>query len=477
MANPLHIQWLNEGIEAWNKRRETENFRPDFSGYDFGGRTLFETNRGRERNEWERVPLRGIHLTDANLAHADLRVADLSEASLYRTDLTRASLSQAILVGTDLRFANLTGANFVNADLACAKFGGYGSKLTNANLQASIIGADFREADLTDVEWLPGELWKAKLFWPHSAPWQYSGNLAPIETVSHLLQTIKEINQFYKARTEEHGISADGRDRYEEVLLYFRGESKVGWELRPSVMRDSLALHESRMLLDLISRRPEEFNGVSSALGRWVVAQHYGLRTRFLDVTRNPLVALFHACAEVESAEEDGRLHVFATPKSLVKPYDSDIISIFANFARLRRDDQLKILKQARQRDSEATRRLYQLIRSDKPYFDERIDPRDLYRVFVVEPQRSTERIRAQSGAFLVSAFHERFERDEILKWNEDTLVFAHCALTIPNGSKSEIVDELRLLNVSRETLFPGLDASAYAITEYHLQRPLDNQN
>ena len=104
MANPLHIQWLNEGIEAWNKRREIEYFRPDFSGYDFRGRTLFETNRGRERNEWERVPLRGRQVTDANLAHADLRVADLSEASRYRTELTRASVSQAILVGTDLRY-------------------------------------------------------------------------------------------------------------------------------------------------------------------------------------------------------------------------------------------------------------------------------------------------------------------------------------------------------------------------------------
>ena len=64
-------------------------------------------------------------------------------------------------------------------------------------------------------------------------------------------------------------------------------------------------------------------------------------------------------------------------------------------------------------------RLLYQLIRQEKPYFEERIDPRDLYQVFVVEPQQSSERLRAQAGAFLVSAFHERFERDEILKWNK----------------------------------------------------------
>ena len=111
-------------------------------------------------------------------------------------------------------------------------------------------------------------------------------------------------------------------------------------------------------------------------------------------------------------------------------------------------------------------RLLYQLIRTEKPNFDERIDPRDYYRVIVVEPQQSSERIRAQSGAFLMSAFHQRFERSEILKTNPDIPIYAHYELSIPKGRKSSIRDELRLLNVTREKLFPGLDASAEAITE-----------
>ena len=475
MANPQHVQWLKEGVAAWNKRRERETFNPDFVGHDFGGRTLFETNRTRERDQWERVPLRGINLRSANLTHADLCVVDLCNADFLHANLTGASLSQTILVNTDLRHANLTGANFVNADLTGAKFGGYGAKLTEANLQATVTDADFIEADLTDVGWLPGELWNAKLFWSHRSLWQYPHELSPIETVGHLLQAINDIKRFHDTQTEKGGKTPRGRKRYEEVLFYFRGESKCGWALRPSVMRDDLKVNESAMLRDITSRRPEEFSGISSALGRWVTAQHHGLRTRFLDVTRNPLVALFHACADSE--DEDGRLHVFATPKSLVKPYDSDIISVIANLARLHRNEQVPFLNKSRRRNSETTRRLYQLIRSDKPYFDERLDPRDLYRVFVVEPQRSTERIRAQSGAFLVSAFHERFERDEILKWNKDTPVYAHCTLTIPSGSKAGLSDELRPLNVSHETLFPGLDASARAVYEHYLQKVPDNQN
>ena len=393
MANAQHIKWLEAGVDAWNKRRENENFRPDFSGHNFGGRTLFETNRRREPKEWERILLRGINLTNAILSQSDLRVVDLSNADFYRADLKRASLSQAILVGSDFRFANLTGSNFVNADLTGAMFGGYGARLTDANLQANVTDADFREADLTDVELLPGDLWKSKLFWSHRSPWQYRGKLALIETVGHFLQTIREIKQFQQTRTEEQGKTAKGHNHYEEVFLYFRGESRCGRVLRPSVMRDGLELHEGTMLRDLITRRPEEFSGMSSALGRWVIAQHHGLRTRFLDITRNPLIALFYACAEDGVAYEDGRLKVFATPRSQVKPYDSDFIGIFGNFARLPRDYQLQILNSGRHRHSEATRRLYQLIRSDNPYFEERLDPRDFYRMFDVEPQRSSERI------------------------------------------------------------------------------------
>lgn len=110
--------------------------------------------------------------------------------------------------------------------------------------------------------------------------------------------------------------------------------------------------------------------------------------------------------------------------------------------------------------------RLYNFIWYEKPSFQEKIDPRDLFRVFVVEPQRSFERLRAQSGAFLISAFHERFERDEILKWNADIPVYDHYTLTVSGQSKKYIMDELRLLNITHESLFPGLDEAAKAVIQ-----------
>jgi hypothetical protein len=122
----------------------------------------------------------------------------------------------------------------------------------------------------------------------------------------------------------------------------------------------------------------------------------------------------------------------------------------------------------------EAIPRLHIMVQQEKPYFDERIDPRDLYRVFVVEPQQSSERIRAQSGAFLVSAFHERFEREKIANLVKGIPVYAHYKLAIPGGCKKGIIEALQMLNITRETMYPGLEASAKAVMDsYRQQRQL----
>ena len=255
--------------------------------------------------------------------------------------------------------------------------------------------------------------------------------------------------------------------------FYFRGESRADWQLRPSVMRDGYIRFEREMLTDLMARRPEEFAGVNTAMSQWVLGQHHGLKTRFLDVTRNPLVALFHA-TEFEPYDR-GRLHIFAAPRSIIRSFNSDTISLIANFAKLSKREQDMVLTKIPDETgfeySDAMRHLYHFIRQEKPYFEELINVEDLFRVLIVEPQQFSERIRVQSGAFLLSAFHERFERDEILAFNSQTPIYYHYKPTIFWNHKRSILRELRLLNISRETLYPGLDESARAITDSYRQR------
>ena len=488
MANPEHIKWLLEGVERWNARREQQDFDPDFAGANI----YEEFQRVGKLDDDGYIPLTGFNLRGANFREsclctpgqsvgADLRHANLWWANLQGAQLTNSKLDDAVLCGTRFDNANLHGAclrrtkmgstgfpetDLSQADLTDVQF--ENAYLRNANLScATLVGTDLTAATLTGADLGWSRPWEAKLYRESESTSGSSTNTDHARRISCVADLIKE------SRVSGKHLPDD--------VLYFRGEISNTWELRPAVMRKhepNLRSHESEMLLDLMSRRPADFNDTTSALSQWVLAQHHGLKTRLLDVTRNPLVALFSAC---ESGDKSGRVHVFSVPKELVKPFNSDSISIITNFSKLSRAEQNLLVgwsgDDIGKREPEpqfkyiyehAMRCLYHLIRQEKPFFEEQIDPRDFFRVLVVEPQQSFERVRAQSGAFLISAFHERLERSEILKWNSGIPIYDHSMLEVPNENKQYIRDELRLLNITRETLFPSIDEAAKAVTQRH---------
>ena len=511
MAEKLHIQWILEGVDSWNLRREQHPFTPDLAGADLHR----EFHQAGKLGDDGFVPLDGVNLQHANLRRTIFQAPSQEEVistAGFSASLRRADLKMADLYGAELTKARLDGADLSQANLAYATLDEcvlQGSNLTRAGLsRATLTHADLSDANLTGAVLEGASLWEAVLNgvnFARSQPWEAYFNSSPglesalhlpsggsdapmISTVEKLLAAVRELKSKYESELSKWP-AAEGVPALNWPRFYFRGHADSGWGLCPYAMRHERTRDsEGAMLNELVLRRPEDFRPNGSAFSWWVLAQHHGLPTRLLDLSRNPLVALFHACESAEHRERDGLLHVFAVTPNLVERFDGDRASIIANFARLDRSKQAAVLG-ARDEISlgshvasywPAMNELCQLISRENPRFGDYVDIRELLGVFVLEPQHSLERLRAQSGAFLASALHERFERAEILGKagrgpglgiGQGVPVHSHYEMLVPADAKRNLLIELEMLDITREKLFPGLDSAAEYVRRATIER------
>ena len=263
-------------------------------------------------------------------------------------------------------------------------------------------------------------------------------------------------------------LSLDQTDGYE---VFYRGHSnKKKYKLAPSLFRKdeegNYLYKENEHILyrELLVSNSADFKSDVYTLDSLVRMQHYSLPTRLLDITSNPLIALYFACKS--SIDQDGEVIVFSMKRKDIKYFDSDVASCIANLARLRQSEKESIIFEADDfNDQPPIKRLLHFIREEKPFFEPSIIPDDLRKIFCVKGKKSNDRISSQSGAFLLFGLDAVFDE-------EGTTEIKVSRITVSN--KKEILKELDLLNINESTVFPYIENSAkYVADKYKFNKPI----
>lgn len=282
-------------------------------------------------------------------------------------------------------------------------------------------------------------------------------NLIEIDSVSSFIKAIKELRE-----------SADGTS----TELYFRGQEVEFWDIEPSIFRNDMLSIEHKLMQIPLQKIPMEFKGFDSLFHVMTKYQHYGMCTRLLDLTTNPLVALYFACkihgqekyeTEDDPVEQEPYGVVYYTnnyyPSQSVDK-EIKIVTALASYDLSKENTIGTVLDKLRMDNliNEETKARW----LKKEYVGEFI--KIIQRNYMVVPTYTNERLQRQNGVFLLASMFSvnigANVKDGVITKSKNNLrdEFASKYFYIKGENKESILKELDLYNINEATLFPELE-------------------
>lgn len=277
-----------------------------------------------------------------------------------------------------------------------------------------------------------------------------------IKSVQEYLSLIETLNNNYTVNPSTVPYPVFGQQPQMPHFI-FRGHSNHNdYLLLPGVFRwrnitpshsvTEYSQMEHNILNDFISEACRFVKDIpEAAISSWLeIAQHYGVPTRLLDFTENPLVALYFAC--VGSPKADASVWIINVPTYNGKFYfESDNVQAYKSQSIVDQIVTQEIVLQDYQQHSGNN----QFIQWP----------------WIYKPHYHAERMNMQSSIFMIwgarrqplTAFFNSSEyMVETKPENPESGVI--CYIDIPADNKTALLGQLDLMGINDKFLYPGID-------------------
>ncbi|MEK4568722.1 FRG domain-containing protein [Bacillus sp. FSL K6-3458] len=252
--------------------------------------------------------------------------------------------------------------------------------------------------------------------------------------------------------------------KYSKEETYYRGQLSQYVSISSSISRDDgFMMNEAKIYLDSVKIMPNEFEHLNEPIDYLAKMQHYNIPTRLIDLTVDPLVALFFAVENVDDPN-DGLVYVFNT-KGLMK--DSKHVRLLSLLAKIVDYSHSNIQKEYEEHYGEKIT-VFEIIEySTKPAF-----------IRYGQSQDSTNiRINKQKGTFAICCSEVLSDHTLMKKVMPLESGIEALTIRIPYEYKKLVKEELDNIEINKAFIYPELPSVGDYVREKYKYSNYSKEN